>query len=305
MKGISGRAKRRRLGDALSLRLMLLPAIIIVILYCYAPMGGLVMAFQKFTPAKSFLGSPWVGLDNFRMLFKLPTFWRAFRNTLLISVAEIALGQILAIALAVLLNEARRNFFAKAVQTIIYLPHFLSWVIVGGIFLDIFGLDGLINNWLTGLGGTKIYFMGTPVIFPWMLIFAHLWKEVGFATIVYLASMASIDSGLYEAASIDGAGRMAQIRNITLPGIKTTIILVAILNLGSILSVNADQVLVMYNSLVYSTGDIIDTLVYRLGLQQTQYSIAAAAGIFKSVVSLILVATTYYAAYRAADYKIF
>ncbi len=289
----------------LSLHLMLLPAVILLLIFSYGPMFGLVIAFQNFIPAKGFVGSEMVGLKNFRYIFGLPTFWKVVRNTLFISINEIVLGQILAIAIAILINEARCVPFVKTVQTTIYLPHFLSWIIIGGIFMDLLGMDGVVNRLLQSLGIPQVYFMGDPKVFPWVLIITHLWKEVGFATVVYLAALSGVDQQLYEAAEIDGANRMQRIFHVTLPGIATTIVLVAVLNMGSILSISSEQVLTMYSPLVYSTGDIIDTYVYRLGIKQTQYSVAAATGIFKSVVSLLLISITYYTAYKVADYRVF
>lgn len=303
-KGIATQDALRKRGR-LSLHLMILPAVILLLIFSYGPMLGLVMAFQKFVPAKGFFESSWVGLDNFRYIFNLPGFWNAVRNTLFISIIEIVVGQVLAIAIALLINEARKNRYTKTVQTAIYLPHFLSWVIVGGIFLDLLGMDGLLNRLLTSMGAEPVYFMGNPKVFPWVLIVTHLWKEVGFATIVYLAAMTGVDQRLYEAAEIDGASRMKRIWYITLPSILPTILLVAVLNMGSIMSVSADQVMVMYNPLVYSTGDIIDSFVFRMGVRQNQYSVAAAAGIFKSVVSLIFVSAANFAAKKFANHRIF
>lgn len=288
-----------------SLHLMILPAIVLLLIFSYGPMLGLVMAFQKFVPVKGFLKSDWVGWANFTYIFKLPGFWNAVRNTLFISLVEIVVGQVLAIVIALFISEANRNWYTKSVQTVIYLPHFLSWVIVGGIFLDLLGMDGLVNRLLQTMGIDPVYFMGNSKVFPWVLIVTHLWKEVGFATIVYIAALAGVDQGLYEAAEIDGASRLKRIWHITLPCILPTILLVAVLNMGSIMSVSSDQVLVMYNPLVYSTGDIIDSFVFRMGVKQSQYSVAAAAGIFKSVVSLIFISGANYAAKRFANHRIF
>lgn len=303
-KGIATQDSLRKRGR-LSLHLMIFPAIVLLLVFSYGPMLGLVMAFQKFVPAKGFFNSEWVGWANFEYIFKLPGFWNAVRNTLFISIVEIVIGQVLAIVVALFINEAKRNWYTKSVQTIIYLPHFLSWVIVGGIFLDLLGMDGLVNRLLQAIGINPVYFMGNSKIFPWVLIITHLWKEVGFATIVYLAALVGVDQGLYEAAEIDGASRLKRIWYITLPSILPTILLVAVLNMGSIMSVSADQVMVMYNPLVYSTGDIIDSFVFRMGVKQSQYSVAAAAGIFKSVVSLIFISTANYAANRFANHRIF
>lgn len=300
MKG-SGRPLIR---SSAALHLMILPAFALLLVYSYGPMFGLVMAFQDFTPAQGWLGSPWVGMDNFKYVFSLPNFTQVIWNTLFISVMEISLGQILALIITLLLNEVRSGF-RRTVQTIIYIPHFLSWIIMGGILLEILSLSGIVNLFLQLLGFQPVSFLGDTAVFPWTLITSHLWKEVGFATIVFLAALSSINPHLYEAADIDGAGRLRKMWNVTLPGMAPIIILVAVLSVGNLLNAGFEQVFTLYNPVVYETGDIIDTFVYRLGLVQARYSLATAVGIFKSVISLTLVALSYYLAYRLADYRIF
>ena len=299
-----GRGKLRSRGQG-ALHLMLLPSVLLLLIFSYAPMLGLVMAFQNFVPAKGFFGSDWVAWANFEYVFNLPGLWSAIGNTLVISLSKIILGQVLAILLALMLNEMRKNAFTKSIQTVIYLPHFLSWVIVGGIFLDVLSYDGVVNQILQALGKDPIYFMGNASIFPAVVVGTHLWKEVGFATIIYLAALTNVDPGLYESAAMDGASRFRRIWHISLPAILPIIILVSVLNIGTVLDGGFEQILIMYNPMVYSTGDIIDTYIYRIGIEQTQYSIAAAVGIAKSAVCLLLVSSSYYAAHRFAGYRIF
>ncbi|THF77792.1 ABC transporter permease [Cohnella fermenti] len=297
-------SKRPRNRSAAALHLMILPALALLLVYSYGPMLGLVMAFQDFTPAQGWFGSPWVGMDNFKYVFSLPNFKQVVWNTLFISIMEIALGQILALVVTLLLNEVK-NGFKRTVQTIIYIPHFLSWIILGGILLEVLSLSGIVNMFLHRLGIEPISFLGDSSIFPWTLIFSHLWKEVGFATIIFLAALSSINPQLYEAAEIDGAGRLRKMWNVTLPGMAPIIILAAVLSIGNLLNAGFDQVFTLYNPVVYDTGDIIDTFVYRLGLVQSHYSLATAVGIFKSTISFTFVALSYYLAYRLADYRIF
>ncbi len=288
------------------LHLMILPALILIVIYAYGPMLGLVMAFQEFNPASGWLHSEWVGLENFSYIFLLPNFVKVLWNTLFISFMEIVIGQVLAIVITLLLNEVYNRYIKGGIQTIIYLPHFLSWVIMGGILLEVLSLeDGIVNRMLTGIGIAQVPFLGDPKVFPWTLIFSHIWKEVGFATIVLLASLTGINPTLYEAGKIDGAGKLKLTWHVTLPGMAPVIILVSVLSIGNLLNAGFEQVMTLYNPVVYETGDIIDTFVYRLGLVQARYSLAAAVGLFKSFVSLTLVSLSYFLAYRLANYRIF
>lgn len=285
---------------------MILPALILIVIYAYGPMLGLVMAFQEFNPASGWLHSEWVGLENFSYIFLLPNFVKVLWNTLFISFMEIVIGQVLAIVITLLLNEVYNRYIKGGIQTIIYLPHFLSWVIMGGILLEVLSLeDGIVNRMLTGIGIAQVPFLGDPKVFPWTLIFSHIWKEVGFATIVLLASLTGINPTLYEAGKIDGAGKLKLTWHVTLPGMAPVIILVSVLSIGNLLNAGFEQVMTLYNPVVYETGDIIDTFVYRLGLVQARYSLAAAVGLFKSFVSLTLVSLSYFLAYRLANYRIF
>lgn len=277
-----------------------------LLIYHYIPTFGFVIAFQHFIPAKGITGSEWVGWENFSYLIKLPNFYNVIWNTFYISIMKVAAGLVFPIVIALLLNELRSRFVKRSVQTLIYLPHFMSWIILGGIMIDILSpTRGIINQLLAVFGIEPLFFLGSPDMFPYVLVGSDLWKDFGFSTIVYLAALTGINPNLYEAAVIDGANRWKQTVYITLPGMAPVIILMATLSLGQILNAGFEQVFNLYNPAVYETGDIIDTLVYRMGLVQAQYSLATAVGLFKSFVSLILISFSYMLAYRFANYRIF
>ena len=260
------------------LYVMIVPGIVFVLLFRYYPMYGVVIAFQDFSPAKGFARSPWIGWENFEFLFSLPEFGRIFSNTLIISITKIVADQLGAIILALLLNEARRILFRRAIQTLIYLPHFLSWIVLGGILLDILSAGGILNQALRSVGFEPQLWLGSNDWFRGTVIASGFWKNVGFSTIVYLAALTAINPVLHEAAAIDGAGRFRRIWHITLPGIRPTIVLLAALSLGDVLQAGFEQILTLYNPAVYRTGDIIDTYVYRVGLIRAQWSLAARLG---------------------------
>lgn len=284
---------------------MVTPALILLAIFAYYPMYGLVIAFQKFNPALGFSRSTWVGLENFKRLFASPMFPRVLANTVILAVAKLTMGQISAITLALLLNEVRSRLFKRTMQTIIYLPHFLSWIVIGGILIDLLSPSGLAGTIQNALGLEPITFLGSNTWFRPTLVVSHLWKEVGWSTIIYLAALTSIDPSLYEVAAIDGAGRWQRVRYISIPGILPIIILLASLSLGDILQAGFEQVLTLYNPTVYATGDIIDTYVYRIGLVQAQYGLSAAAGLFKSLIGFVLIIVSYHLAKKYAGYKIF
>jgi putative aldouronate transport system permease protein len=286
--------------------MMIIPGFILVLIFNYGPIAGIVMAFQRFIPTKGIFGSPWIGLDNFELMFLLPETYQVLFNTIFIAGMKVIAGLIFPILIALLLNEVRIKMFKRTVQTLIYMPHFLSWVILGGILIDILSpSEGIINKLLIFMGFEPIFFLGSNSWFRPTLIISDLWKDFGFSTIIFLAALTSINPSLYEAAEVDGASRWRQTWHITLPGIRPIIVLVATLSLGQILNAGFEQVFNLYNPLVYETGDIIDTYVYRIGLEQAQYSLATAIGLLKSVVALILISTSYFLAYRFANYRIF
>lgn len=284
---------------------MLLPGIVLLILFSVVPMFGVTIAFQNFKPNLGFWRSEWVGLDNFRYLFELPDSRKIFFNTIYIAVLKIVANLAVPVLFALLLNEVRTVLFKRSVQTIVYLPHFLSWVILAGIITDLLSMDGLINQLLAVFGMEPIMFMASNNWFPGIVVASDVWKEFGFGTIVYLAALTGISPALYEAAAIDGASRLQQLRYITLPSLKPTIILLATLSLGNVLNAGFDQIFNLYNPLVYDSGDIIDTYVYRAGLLQVQYGLATAVGLLKSVISFVLIILSYVLASKFANYRIF
>lgn len=288
----------------LPLHLMLIPGIIFTFIFSYIPLYGIIIAFEDYNPVMGF-SSPWVGLKNFKYVFGLPGFVNTIWNTLYIAVFKMIGGIIVPVTFALLLNEVANVKFKRGLQTLIYLPNFLSWIIVAGLLTDILASDGIINTALKAIGIEPIFFLGDKVWFPIVMILSDIWKSFGFGIVVYLAALTGIDPTLYEAAAVDGARRWKQTLHITLPGIAPTIILMSVLSLGNVLNAGFDQIYNLYSPLVYETGDIIDTFVYRLGIEQAQYSPATAVGIFKSGVSFLLIILAYYLADKLADYHIF
>lgn len=305
-------AKRRR---ELPLHLMILPGSILILIFSYLPMFGLVMAFQKFSPRRGFFGSEFIGLENFEYVFRLPGFWQIVYNTLLISILKIVLSIVVPVLVALLLNELSGRRFKRTVQTVIYFPHFLSWIILAGLFIDILSpSEGFVNSAIRLLGASPIYFLGDKQWFPYTMVLTDVWKEFGYGTIVYLAALTGIDPTLYEAAEIDGAGRLRQTINVTLPALMPTILLMVMLSLGSILNAGGtvsasgssgfEQIYNLYSPQVYETGDILETLVFRLGLGSGQYSVATAIGLLKSLITLVLMSFGYWLAKKTANYEI-
>ncbi|MBP1994112.1 ABC transporter permease [Paenibacillus eucommiae] len=288
------------------LHLMLVPGIIVLLIYCYYPMVGSVIAFQKFIPVKGLFGSDWIGLGNFRYVLQMPDIWQVLYNTVYIATMKIILGLLVPIVIAILLNELKIMFIKRGVQTLVYLPHFMSWVILGGILVDILSpSEGIVNQLLQATGLDTIFFLGSNKWFPSVLIISDVWKEFGFSTIVFLAAITGINPALYEAAIVDGANHIRQVWHITLPGMVPIIVLMATLSLGNVLNAGFDQVFNLYSPSVYQSGDILDTLIYRIGLLDAQFGVATAIGLFKSVVSFGLIVLSYFLAYRLMNYRIF
>lgn len=285
--------------------LMLMPGIILLLIFSIIPMFGLLMAFQDYKISKGIFGSPWVGLENVTYFFELSDSKVIIRNTLFLAISKIVANLIVPLVFAVLLNEVRQRAFKRTVQTIVYLPHFLSWVILAGIFSELLLTDGIVNRMLEVFGIGPIQFLGDNRVFPYILIGSDVWKEFGFNTIIYLAALAGIDPHLYEAASIDGAGWRKQTRLITLPLLRATIILLATLAIGNILNAGFDQIFNMYSPIVYESSDVIDTYVYRAGILDGQYGFATAIGLMKSVIAFVLIIFSYSLAYKYANYRIF
>lgn len=285
---------------------MLVPAVIFVLIYGYGPMIGIIIAFEKFSPAKGILHSKWIGFENFNYILHMPDIYQVLWNTLYIAVMKIVIGLIVPILISLMLNEIQSQLFKRGIQTAIYLPYFFSWVIMGGIVIDILSpSNGIVNQLLNLVGIKSIFFLGDYHLFPYTLVVTDVWKNFGFNTIIFLAALTNINQTLYEAAVVDGANRWKQTLHITLPGIMPIIILMFTLSLGNVLNAGFDQVFNLYSPQVYRSGDIIDTLVYRLGLVDGQFGPATAVGLFKSVVSLILIYTSYKLAEKYANYRIF
>jgi putative aldouronate transport system permease protein len=284
---------------------MLLPGMILLIIFSVIPMVGIVLAFQDFKMGLGLMGSPWIGFENFSYLFDMEDSKTIFFNTINIAFWKIIANSVIPLAFAILLNEVNKLAFKRWVQTIVYLPHFLSWVILSGIIIDLLSLDGVVNNALQAIGMEPIMFLGNNTLFPWIVISSDVWKEFGFNAIIFLAALTGINQTLYEAAEIDGATWLKKLRHVTLPGITPTIVLLGTLSIGNILNAGFDQIFNLYNPLVYESGDIIDTYVYRVGIVQAQFGLATAVGLMKSVIGLILIVVSYRLAGRFANYRIF
>lgn len=295
----------RNKSDQLSYLIMILPGILLLFAFTFVPLAYSVIAFQKFTPAKGIANSAWVGFDNFLYLFRVQDAREVFGNTLFIATTKIILLELVAITFALLLNEIRFALPKRLIQTMVYLPHFLSWVILAGILRTLLAREGIINDVVELFGAQPIQFLGKPNIFPWVIILSDTWKEFGFEAIVYLAALTTIDPTLYEVADLDGASRVQKMWYISLPSIAPVIILVASLSIGNVLNAGFDQIFNLYSPIVYSTGDILDTYVYRVGLLQGQYSIGTTVGLLKTVIGLLLIGLSYWVANKFANYRIF
>jgi len=289
------RAKRRKalwtvLWRHRALYLMILPGVVYFLVFKYVPMGGLVIAFQDYQPFLGILDSPWVGFDHFVRLFTQGTFFMLLRNTLVLSLLLMLISFPVPIILALLLNELRGIVFKRSVQTVIYIPHFMSWVIVVSLFYVMLTTDGgAVNKLITAMGGEPISFLTDPDWLRPMYVFQHIWRTAGWGTIVYLAALTAVDTTLYEAAEIDGANRWQQTWHITLPAIRPTIIVLFILSIGDFLELGFEHMFLLLNSMNREVGEIFDTFVYTIGIENGQLSFATAVGLFKGLVGLILV----------------
>jgi putative aldouronate transport system permease protein len=287
--------------------LMILPSLLFLIVFNYVPMAGIVMAFQDYKPWFGITGSEWVGFDNFRYLFEREDSLQVIMNTLIIAVLKIVFNLIVPFTFAIFLNEVRKRLFKSFVQTLVYLPHFLSWVILGGILLNILSTDGgFVNRILVSLFGIEpIFFLGDGNWFRFTVVVSDIWKEFGYGAIVFLAALANVNPSLYEAAEVDGASRWKQTLHITVPSMIPIAVVVGTLSLGNILNAGFDQIFNLYNPLVYQKGDIIDTFVYRTAILNGEMGFGTAIGLFKSVISMILIVASYRLAYKWANYRIF
>ncbi|PZM63850.1 ABC transporter permease [Paenibacillus dendritiformis] len=284
--------------------LMLLPVVAYYAIFHYGPMYGIQIAFKDYSPALGFLDSPWVGFKYFEEFFNSHFFWRIVRNTLLLSLYELIFSFPAPIILALMLNELRHQLFKRAVQTITYIPHFISIVVIVGMMVDFLARDGLINNILSWFGVEAVAYLREPGWFRTLYISSGIWQGVGWGTIIYLAAISNIDPSLYEAAKVDGASKWRQVVHITIPGIMSVVIILLILQMGSIMSVSTDKILLMYNSSTYETADVIGTYVYRKGLLEANYSYSTAIGLFNSVINFALLILANTVSRRTSDSKL-
>ena len=282
---------KKKLMAQKTLFIMIIPCMIYTFIFSYYPLKGWIMAFQNFKPAKGYAGSKFVGLEQFRFLFGDAEFWLSMRNTLGMSVLNLVFGTVFAIVFALLLNEIRMPGFKKITQTVSYLPHFLSWIIVTSLISNMLASDGMVNEFLMALHIIKspILFLGEQKYFWWVATFASIWKETGWNSIIYIAAIAGIDQDMYEAAQLDGANRFQRMWHVTLPGIRPTIVVLMIMNLGWILNTSFEIPYLLGGGLLQDVSQTLDIFVLKYGMNIGNYSLATAAGIFKSVISLILV----------------
>lgn len=309
MKQLSATApkKARRLDLRTHWRkhLMMVPVLVILGLFCYYPMAGILMAFQNYFPGKGYFGSQWVGLQWFEYMFTMPNFKQVVWNTLYLSLLKLVTGISASVLLALMLNEMQIKWLKSMIQSFALFPFFVSWVVLADIVKDMASSEGLINQVIFAITGKTVPFLTDSGWFTVLLVVSNIWKEVGYNAIILLASLTAIDPALYEAATIDGAGRFQRIRYITIPGIRNMIMVLVILALGGVMSAGFDQVYNLYNTTVMSGADIIDTYVYRMGVNGGLYSLGTAVGLFKSVVGAILLILSYKAADKWAGYRIF
>ncbi|WP_211093592.1 ABC transporter permease [Cohnella fermenti] len=301
----SSRPNRRLRSDLKRdrwLYLLALPGILFFIVFKYFPMYGLVIAFENYSPFKGIIRSEWVGFAHFERFFSNPDFLLLLRNTMAINFMKLFLFFPLPILLAILLNELRSDKYKKLIQTVVYLPHFLSWVLICGLTYLLFATgDGFVNKVLAELGADKWVVLTNPKLFWIMITSQSIWKEAGWGTIIFLAAIAGVNTQLYEAATIDGAGRLRRMWHVTLPAIRTVIVILLILRIGEIMDVGFEQVFLMSNGAVSEVADVFDTYVYRVGVQQGQFSFTAAVGLFKSIVGLTLVLLSNWLAKRFGE----
>lgn len=294
-----------RFAKQLDIQMMVLPALLLIIVFSYIPMYGVLMAFQDYSIFKGFMASEWVGLKHFEMFFNSPEFFKVMRNTVIISLLKFCIGFPAPIVLALMLNEVKNMMFKRLVQTVSYLPHFMSWVIVAGLIMSMLSTDnGSVNILLEKMNFIEepINFLSLPEMFWSILVSTGVWKEIGFGSIVYLAAIASIDPSMYEAASMDGASKFKQIFQITLPSIMPVVLIFMILAIGNLLNAGFEDILLLaVNPVLRDVSDVIDTYVYRVGIQSSRYSYATAVGLFKAVISVGLLTMANYLARRAGS----
>ncbi|WP_442950608.1 ABC transporter permease [Paenibacillus sp. FJAT-27812] len=302
--------KRNRIGKIIArdrwLYFMLLPGIVYFILFKYLPMWGVLIAFKNYQPFLGFWQSDWVGLKHFTRFFGEPTFWMLFKNTVILALYNLFFFFPLPIVVALMLNEVRKESVKRFIQTMVYIPHFFSWVVVVGIFYMLFTVEGgIVNEMIVNVGGERVNFLISADWFRTMIMSEVVWKETGWGTIIFLAALAGVDPGLYEASKIDGAGRCRQLWHITLPAIRSTIIILFILRLGHFMDTGFEQIILMLNAMNREVGEVFDTYVYSVGINQSQFSYSTAVGLFKSVIGLVLVLATNALAKKAGEEGIY
>jgi putative aldouronate transport system permease protein len=282
--------------------LMLLPGVLYFIIFKYVPMWGVIIAFQNYQPFLGFFHSQWAGLEHFRTFFSDAAFWQLFRNTAILAVYNLAFYFPIPILVALMLNEVRIAVFKRFVQTVIYIPHFVSWVVVIGMGYVFFTTEGgVVNELIAQWGGQKVNFLVSTDLFRTMMMSEVIWKDTGWGTIIFLAALAGVDPQLYEAARMDGAGRMRQMWHITLPSIRSTIVVLLVLRLGHFLDTGFEQIFLSLNAMTREVGEVFETYVYRMGIQQGRFSYSTAVGLFKSVIGLILVVGSNYLAKKLGE----
>ena len=288
-----------------SFYLMLLLPVALVFVYSYIPMAGIVISFMDYKPALGFAGSRFIGLEHFRTLFNNPQFSQALENTVVIAFWKIVFGLVVPVTFALLLNEVRNTAYKRVAQTVVYLPHFISWVLMSGIIIDFLSATGAMNQLLGLFGMEPVLFLLDNKLFKPVLIVTDIWKSFGWGTIIYMAALTGVDPNLYEAAAIDGAGRWKQTLHVTFPGILSTVVLKMTLSLGDVLNAGLDQVYNLMSPVTMQSGDILDTLIYRLGMENANFGLSTAVGLFKSLVGAVFIIVSYKLAHRFTGYKIF
>lgn len=287
------------------LYILLIPGVLHFIIFKYLPMWGVLIAFQDYNAYLGFLGSPWVGFKHFIDFFSNPDFTRLLSNTLLISLYNLAFGFPAPVIMALLLNEIRSQWYKRSIQTLVYIPHFISWVIIASLTYSLFNSQGVVNKYIIQMGNNAIPFLTSDNTFRGMIIGQTIWKETGFGTIIYLAALSGVDPQLYEAAVIDGANRFKQLWHITLPSIKSTVVTLLILRLGHVLDNGFDQIFLMSNSLNRNVSDVFDVYVYMIGITRGAFSYSTAVGLFKGIIGIILIYSANYLAKKAGESGLF
>ena len=305
---VAPKAKRKKkLRTDYVLCCMLIPGFIYLVIFEFLPLFGLVIGFQDFKLSRGVLGSKWIGLGNFTYIFTMyPNFWRIVKNTVQIALLKLCFGFTAPILVALMLHEVKNRIYKRTIQTLVYIPHFVSWVILAGILRTMLDpQNGLFNYILSLFGHDPIYFLGSNQTFRAVLIVSDVWKGFGWGTIIYMAALTGVDPALYEAATIDGASRFQRTLNITLPSIMPIIVLNLILSVPGILNAGFDQIFNLYNERVYKTADVLDTFIYRLGIQDSQYGLSTAIGLVKSAIGSVLLMFSYWVANKTCGYKVF